>query len=182
MDDQSREDIDILSELSYTGKFVEIKNNSVFDIDEVQSYMDDNIKTTIVRPVGQVIIEGELYKLSPNTFRGWQRRYFVLSNTTLKYYKSLKHCLDGKHPKGVISFQHIKVDLKREKKERQFSLTLQGCKRVFYFRAVKASDYELWVNSLTSVIMQSDGYFASKEINEQLFSVEIWKFPLITEE
>jgi hypothetical protein len=40
--------------------------------------------------------------MSPTAFIGWQTRYMVLTEHSLKYYKNYDEYLSQKHPKGII--------------------------------------------------------------------------------
>lgn len=48
--------------------------------------------------------EDYMEKQSPNLFKVWQKRYFVLVNRMLKYFKTKQDYSEGKAPKGVINF------------------------------------------------------------------------------
>lgn len=48
--------------------------------------------------------EGVLLKQSPSFHKMWQRRYFVLRNRMLFYYKSKQYYNDKRSIKGVLNF------------------------------------------------------------------------------
>jgi hypothetical protein len=67
-----------------------------------------------------VILEGYLLKKSPHTILGrhpWQRRYFVLTDTTLSYYKQhIDAVQHSTQPAGIFRHEMIKsIDLCAEK-------------------------------------------------------------------
>jgi hypothetical protein len=48
--------------------------------------------------------KGHLEKKSPSFHRLWQKRFFVLENRVLKYYKTEQDYNEKRPPKGVIDF------------------------------------------------------------------------------
>ena len=48
--------------------------------------------------------QGIMEKQSPSFHKRWQKRYFVLDNRMLKYYKTEQDFLSSKPPKGVLNF------------------------------------------------------------------------------
>lgn len=53
---------------------------------------------------------GYLEKQSPSFHKRWQKRMFVLTNKTLKYFKTETDYYEGKPPKGVLNFQQIWIE------------------------------------------------------------------------
>ena len=75
-------------------------------------------------------------KMSPATLKGWQKRFFVLKDNKLKYWKSKDDCKTGKNAQGIILFDFVNAIIeKNEKLEFGFDLKLNGCKRVFHLKA-----------------------------------------------
>lgn len=67
--------------------------------------------------------EGELEKLSPKLGLGiWQKRYFVISHSILRYYKNRKDCYENKPPKGILNFQQVQVDYRFQQEKRIIEL------------------------------------------------------------
>ena len=48
--------------------------------------------------------KGFLEKQSPSFLKRWQKRYFVLENKMLKYFKNKSDYDSNKIPKGVLNF------------------------------------------------------------------------------
>ena len=46
-------------------------------------------------------------KKSPSFHKRWQKRYFVLENRMLKYYKTMQEYEQSKPAKGVLNFQQV---------------------------------------------------------------------------
>lgn len=71
--------------------------------------------------------EGFIMKNSPSIWAGWQRRYLILKDRKLKYFKSNSK-EDLKVPLGVINFDHFRcwcepID---DGKKPQFLLQIEG--------------------------------------------------------
>eukprot|EP00356_Strombidium_inclinatum_P008581 CAMPEP_0170499936 /NCGR_PEP_ID=MMETSP0208-20121228/33126_1 /TAXON_ID=197538 /ORGANISM="Strombidium inclinatum, Strain S3" /LENGTH=133 /DNA_ID=CAMNT_0010777729 /DNA_START=189 /DNA_END=590 /DNA_ORIENTATION=+ len=103
-----------------------------------------------------IVHEGELYKLSPSTLKGWQRRYFLLTPDSLKYWKNKGDCFTGKPAKGTIQFDKVKVAIKLNG-SKSFDLTLAGCKRVFRLKECSKGECGEWIKALNDRIEQSEG-------------------------
>ena len=98
-----------------------------------------------------------LHKLSPSSFVGWQKRYFILFSDRITYYKNEEDYLNQKHPKGVIRFDRVKVTLKPAK-HGYFDLELLGSKRIFKLWAKEHFVYKNWTTRLENVIFKSLGF------------------------
>lgn len=66
---------------------------------------------------------GILEKQSPNFFKMWQKRFFVLDQKILKYFKSRNDFTNQKAPKGVINFNQIWVEIS-EKEGLKFDIKI----------------------------------------------------------
>lgn len=77
--------------------------------------------------------KGYIYKLSPSKVIGWQKRYFVLFDWTLKYYKNESEFVKKKPPKGIIDFSRLDVCIDKEKNQ-QLNLHIEGCNRIFQLK------------------------------------------------
>lgn len=85
-------------------------------------------------------------KMSPATLKGWQKRFFILKDNKLKYWKNIQDCQIGKNAQGIILFDFVSaVVVKNEKTELGFDLKLNGCKRVFQFKASTQEDFNNWI-------------------------------------
>lgn len=56
-------------------------------------------------------LTGTLQKLSPSMLKGWQNRYFVLTEKKLKYFATEENWKNKDCPKGVIRFDTVHVTL-----------------------------------------------------------------------
>ena len=106
-----------------------------------------------------ILIEGWLEKISIRVTKSihtilpslWQKRYFVLYDTALKYWKKEKDFNSNMHPKGIINFNRILVNLDLQK-DLKFDMHLMGCSRVFSLKGIDDATFENWVNKIDKVI------------------------------
>lgn len=61
-------------------------------------------------------------KQCPSIIKIWQKRYFVLDDTTLKYYKTKSQYMNGLPPKGVLNFQLVGVKHEFNDMQKKISL------------------------------------------------------------
>lgn len=81
-------------------------------------------------------------KMSPAALKGWQKRYFVLKDNKLKYWKSKDDCQNGKNAQGILLFDFVNAVFERNDKiDLGFDLKLNGCKRVFQLKASTQEDF-----------------------------------------
>lgn len=75
-------------------------------------------------------MKGFLFKYSPSMWAGWQKRYIVLKDRKLKYYKSdsPQHM---EVPLGVINFDHFRCfcQTKSDDKDLVFEIEIDGVER-----------------------------------------------------
>ena len=50
-------------------------------------------------------------KLSPSTLKGWQKRFFMLSDNRIRYWKEQADYMAQKNPKGIILMDRVRIDL-----------------------------------------------------------------------
>lgn len=98
------------------------------------------------------VLTGILEKRSPGLLQLWQKRFFVLDQKVLKYYKSETDYKNNVVPKGVLNFQQIWVEPKFQDSKMFINLILIGFKRQFYLKASKKEDYDTWKLKLTQTI------------------------------
>lgn len=85
-------------------------------------------------------------KYSPSIWAGWQKRYFVLKDRKLKYFKSN----DPDHmkvPLGVINFDHFRCwcEPLEEDQKFKFKIEMEGVdRRKFQFKAYSQQDNMNW--------------------------------------
>jgi hypothetical protein len=92
--------------------------------------------------------EGYMEKKSPKTVAGktrWQKRYFVLKNCSMYYYKSEKDYVDGQDPSGCIALDAAK-ELKRDAGSPQISMIVRG--RKVKLRVGKESEMFVWLDNI----------------------------------
>ena len=73
-------------------------------------------------------------KQSPSFHKRWQKRYFVLNNCILKYYKNKADFKNYLPPKGVINFQQVCVEEEYIDEHFKINLKMAGCTRIFHLR------------------------------------------------
>lgn len=103
-------------------------------------------------------------KYSPSIWAGWQKRYFVLKDRKLKYFKS-NSSEHMKVPLGVINFDHFRCwcEPMVEDKNLQFSIGITGVdKRQFIFKAATESESMAWQKELRRHIDNSAGFQQNK--------------------
>lgn len=98
---------------------------------------------TMSNRVGKTHKEGFLDKWSPSFFKGWQKRYIVLHEGTLKYFKEESNgeqvCC------GTLNFElYMCLVTQNPSKKNQFMLTFNGNEREFEFRAKSAEEADSW--------------------------------------
>lgn len=129
--------------------------------------------------------EGLVEKQSPSFHKMWQKRYFVLKNRMLFYYKSKADYESQKTCKGVLNFQQICVKAVYNANELKVQLALLGSKRCFALKFQNQAEFEIWQAKLNHSIDRSSG--KQKELSlgdytddvNQLF--EFWRFLRVPE-
>mmetsp|Transcript_2852 Transcript_2852/g.4862 ORF Transcript_2852/g.4862 Transcript_2852/m.4862 type:complete len:162 (+) Transcript_2852:286-771(+) len=117
--------------------------------------------------------QGLLEKQSPSFHKLWQKRYFVLSNRLLKYYKSQQDFEAKKPPKGVINFQQVWVDVEF-RDQSKIDLKIVGSNRVFNLRCAEKRDFDTWRYRLNHSISISAGF--KKKLSLKFYIEDISKF------
>lgn len=69
-----------------------------------QAFVEKTLNKEVVFSCQEIQYKGYLSKLSPKSMVGWQKRYFVLFQHKLKYWKNLNEFMHKKHPKGILDF------------------------------------------------------------------------------
>ena len=100
---------------------------------------------------------GYMDKRQPNFLKTWQKRYWVLENRMLKYYRQDQDYLNQLPPKGVINFEQVSVDYEFIDKEQKINLRIKGCDRVFLLRVQNNQHYNQWKTKITHSIDKSIG-------------------------
>lgn len=101
--------------------------------------------------------EGYIEKQSPSFHKRWQKRYFVLDNRVLKYYKLQSDFLNAKPPKGVLNFQQIHVEPGFKDLQFKIDLLIMGSTRVFNLKCSDQDSFEVWQKKLRHSINSSIG-------------------------
>lgn len=128
-----------------------------------------------------VRLEGYISKLSPNNLIGWQKRYFVLVDDKLKYFKNEKEFREKVHPKGILDFSRIKLKIESPKTN-HILIHILGCERVFHLKLADQAQFDIWYQALEAEITkfkQSDHFKTRKHTFD--FSLDFWRFNLIDE-
>ena len=100
---------------------------------------------------------GYLEKQQPNFLKSWQRRFWVLENRMLKYYKNDSDYLNKLPPKGVINFEQVSVDLHFTDDLKKINLLIKGCTRTFFLRCSDPDHYKIWKTKLEHSVAKSVG-------------------------
>ena len=101
--------------------------------------------------------EDFMEKQSPSFHKRWQKRYFVLNNCVLKYYKNKADFKNYLPPKGVINFQQVCVEGEYLDEQFKINLKMAGCSRIFHLRCQKQESYMDWKTKLQDSIGLSNG-------------------------
>ncbi|CAI2369331.1 unnamed protein product [Moneuplotes crassus] len=114
-------------------------------------------------------MRGYLHKRSANFFKGWQKRYVVLSYNRICYYKN-EH---DPHPVGIINLSMVDATVEISRKQKlKFSVLITGLKRKFRFKARTQEERNQWCSALIRSIENSDSCEKdSSFLNESRF----WK-------
>ena len=120
-------------------------------------------------------------KYSPSMWAGWQKRYVVLKERKLKYFKSNSK-QDLAVPLGVINFDHFRCwcEPMEEAKKTQFQIEIVGLdKRQFQFKAYQQKESTEWQKELRRHIEFSQGFKLNKSAKGQ---DKPWRFDNISEQ
>jgi hypothetical protein len=125
--------------------------------------------------MGGIILEGYLSKKSPQRFRGWQPRYFILGMGLLRYYKTKpqqdseldSRMLGAVHVAGLLSVLNVPTD----KERLSFVLKTEG--RTFELKAGSSTECKNWIRALDKAAdrMKED----DKELEKTVQAVEALK-------
>lgn len=120
---------------------------------------------------------GWLYKKSPSIFRSWQKRYFILYNKKLKYYKNTK---EGRYL-GIINFDLVSVQVESIPRDNPINIviSLAGHSREFILRAIDSSDAREWTQAILRHILLSEGN--RKLLRAVSTDNKFWKYDRISE-
>jgi len=131
-------------------------------------------------------MSGVMEKQSPSLLKRWQKRYFVLSNKVLKYFKTEQDYLQLKPPKGVLNFQQIWIEPEFKDLQMKIFLKLMGSNRVFNLRCQSQDEFEVWQKKLRHSLISSIGKL--KELSMEHYKddygslYDFWRFMRIDEE
>lgn len=118
---------------------------------------------------------------------GWQKRYFVLFEHKLKYWKNLNEFMHRKHPKGILDFTKAQVEVIGNPKNNNIDLRILGCDRVFHLKSSQHEVFKSWEEALKTTTqkyneMQNEmNNKRGKIISEIEFAVDFWRFDMIDE-
>eukprot|EP00730_Choanoeca_flexa_P005936 TRINITY_DN12055_c0_g1_i1.p3 TRINITY_DN12055_c0_g1~~TRINITY_DN12055_c0_g1_i1.p3 ORF type:complete len:233 (+),score=30.48 TRINITY_DN12055_c0_g1_i1:468-1166(+) len=100
----------------------------------------------------------------------YKRRYCVLKQDTLTYYKSF-----GTPPKGRIVLTDCRLSLIHNDKKHPHAFDIHTGERVWHFAAASEDDLDKWVRKLESLVLQTEpsSFISSVEhqISEAMFSI-----------
>lgn len=120
---------------------------------------------------------GWLHKKSPSFFKTWQRRYFILYNKKLKYYKNAK---EGRYL-GIIDFDLVSVQVDSVPRDNPINvvLSIAGHDREFILRASCPTEAVEWTQAILRHILLSEG-------NRRLLRAvksdgKFWKYDRVSE-
>ncbi|CAI2368613.1 unnamed protein product [Moneuplotes crassus] len=85
--------------------------------------------------------------------KGWQRRFVVLSDSRLRYYKKL----NDPRPVGIINLSLVDATLEiSDKKKLRFGICVKGCKRIFRFKARTQEERNQWCSAFIKSIERNE--------------------------
>lgn len=88
-------------------------------------------------------------------------------------------------PKGIINFNQVLIEKEFQDKKMQFSLTIAGSDRVFYFKTKDPTHYVDWKKALINNIDNSVGKFKNLTLDsykQYSKSFKFWRFIRLSEE
>lgn len=123
---------------------------------------------------------GWVEKQSPSLLKRWQKRYFVLEQKVIKYYKSDQDYYLKKPPKGVINLMQIWVDPTFMDLQLKIDLRLMGSNRVFNLRFQDEKSFKEWQRKLRHSINTSLGKIKELRLDNYKDDInakfEFWRF------
>ena len=112
--------------------------------------------------------EGFLSKFSSGSLTGrWQRRYFVLENGRLGYYKKQPDSRENTKPDKSFSLAKLKAVFTKEPTppgEREFSIQLGDI--VYQLKASTPSDMRKWVSVLSIALAHKDSFQSTGDVGD----------------
>jgi len=123
------------------------KKESSEEGEEEGSYDDDPHKklTEVTSPQGVILKSGFLSKKGVKR-RNWNKRWFVLRNATLSYYKNI----NDKTPKGVINIREIRSVESSFRKPFCFAINTRD--REYFINANDSAEQADWMRTLTEMV------------------------------
>ena len=94
----------------------------------------------------------------------WDKRYFALVGSELRYWKGEQDALKGKEPVGMLECHEAQVFLK-EVKGQVFRFTVRSTERELKLRASTSREYQAWTAALATFTNQEQG-LASERVEE----------------
>ena len=95
-------------------------------------------------------LKSKLLKYSPNLFKGWQERIFLLKNRKIQWFKNdtknpSTYLQPGSVPQGVLNFDHFECKVEAHDKDPLcFNLSVTGSDRTFNLKAKSEQDSKAW--------------------------------------
>eukprot|EP01122_Echinamoeba_exundans_P001320 TRINITY_DN11399_c0_g1_i1.p1 TRINITY_DN11399_c0_g1~~TRINITY_DN11399_c0_g1_i1.p1 ORF type:complete len:456 (-),score=140.36 TRINITY_DN11399_c0_g1_i1:140-1507(-) len=87
------------------------------------------------------------------TFTNWKRRWFVLTDAELQYFKTQ----DVKKAQGSIAVKEITTVVPSNYKNKQFCLAITTPKRIYYVVADSNADMQSWREALQAALTKAKG-------------------------
>ncbi|CAG9325498.1 unnamed protein product [Blepharisma stoltei] len=121
--------------------------------------------------------EGWLKKKSPKVLKGWQSRYFVLSNKVLSYYSDE----NKENPLGLLNFDQISVKIIIKPKICPTNLLIMplGSKRVFHLKSKYTAEISSWARALQVHIDDSLG--KQEDLPNLSETTKFWKYNRVSQ-
>lgn len=121
---------------------------------------------------------GWLLKKSNSIFRGYQRRFFLLKDRRLSYYRKES----DSQPAGTINFDLLTVDVQISSPHNPNKIFIKalGSKRVFVLKSVNPKEIIDWAITLHRHIHCSEGKKLDLTTTSQ--QKEFWRFDRVSEE
>lgn len=105
-------------------------------------------------------------KQQPNFLKRWQKRYFILENKMLKYYKNEAEYKANSMPKGVLNFHQIWIEPSFNDKKLKIDLHIKGTTRIFNLRVSKSEEFNIWKKRISHSINTSAGKLNQCSLDE----------------
>eukprot|EP01129_Flabellula_baltica_P007522 TRINITY_DN2937_c0_g1_i3.p1 TRINITY_DN2937_c0_g1~~TRINITY_DN2937_c0_g1_i3.p1 ORF type:complete len:1179 (-),score=257.23 TRINITY_DN2937_c0_g1_i3:21-3557(-) len=137
-----------LSQITDFAKMIDISDENI----EERTYESDSANpfAPILKKKG-ILLQGFLKKLSPSSFKGWQRRWFLVEGVHIYYQKNeLNEEIDVTDTKNSISLALVQ-DVSVIKQE-EFTFDIITEERIYHIQAYNKVEFTTWIKGLRAIL------------------------------